>query len=452
MNYLEAAGYLDSVEADAKVALAYLLNHEFGKALMVGQSLFKELPKYREAISYFIEHDKAQPLARHYNKAYEITCKAVPLLQEAIDSCQQVGEAEAKGSIWGGQIKNLLETRVLPWLNDRHQEAIAAVSSPMGDKMEAPIEKGPQKGENKPQQGNEPSKGGRPTMKTIEDLFKVSEEIGQGVKSEIQGGREMTGTRTNRQGAANPLAIEYNKRSEAMNGLRRLNGILGNHDVQLTFVGRGKRAADKRLLHKLASESKEAEAIARAVCGYVIDHPDDSIVAGEAKRAYGHNDTLLNYQGNGKVGDEVVLGLGRLTYWEHLAFVDIELQEALSWIPATAAANSQVQAETTPQKGENKPQRGRRGRPKASIAWTNKDHNKQCQLLHKLADGKKGRSFALIIKAAVQLGWFVRPPFLAITSEFGDIGSESGYNKQMGLKNDEGVKPFMNLLEKESQI
>lgn len=31
MNYLEAAGYLDSVEADAKFALAYLLDHEFGK-------------------------------------------------------------------------------------------------------------------------------------------------------------------------------------------------------------------------------------------------------------------------------------------------------------------------------------------------------------------------------------------------------------------------------------
>lgn len=193
-------------------------------------------------------------------------------------------------------------------------------------------------------------------MKTTEDLFKASEEIGQDGKSEIQGGRGMTGTRTNRQGAANPLAIEYNKRSEAMNGLKRLNGILGNHDLQLTFVGRGKRAADERLLHKLASESEEAEAIARAVCGYVIDHPDDSIVAGEAKRAYGHNDTLLKYQCNGKVGDEVALGLDRLTYWQHFASVDIELQEALSYIPATAAANSQAQAETTPQKKGNKPQ------------------------------------------------------------------------------------------------
>lgn len=166
----------------------------------------------------------------------------------------------------------------------------------------------------------------------------------------------MTGTRTNRQGAANPLAIEYNKRSEAVYGLRRLNGILGNHALQLTFVGRGKRAADERLLHKFASESEEAEAIARAVCDYVIDHPDDSIVAGEAKRAYEYNDALLKYQCNGKVVDEVVLGLDRLPYWQHFASIDIELQVALSYIPATAAANSQVQAETTPQKRGNKPQ------------------------------------------------------------------------------------------------
>lgn len=166
----------------------------------------------------------------------------------------------------------------------------------------------------------------------------------------------MTGTRTNRQGAANPLAIEYNKRSEAVYGLRRLNGILGNHALQLTFVGRGKRAADERLLHKFASESEEAEAIARAVCDYVIDHPDDSIVAGEAKRAYEYNDALLKYQCNGKVVDEVVLGLDRLTYWQHFASIDIELQVALSYIPATATANSQAQAETTPQKKGNKPQ------------------------------------------------------------------------------------------------
>lgn len=166
----------------------------------------------------------------------------------------------------------------------------------------------------------------------------------------------MTGTGTNRQGAANPLAFEYNKRSEAIRGLARLNGILENHDLQLTFVGRGKKAADERLINKFASESEEAEAIVRAVCDYVVDHPDDSVVADEVKRAYGHNDTLLKYQGNGKVGDDVVFELDRLTYWQHLATVDIELLNALGWNPLTASANSQAQAETTPQKQGNKPQ------------------------------------------------------------------------------------------------
>lgn len=186
----------------------------------------------------------------------------------------------------------------------------------------------------------------------------------------------MTGTRTNRQGAANPLAIEYNKRSEAVYGLRCLDGILGNHALQLTFVGRGKRAADERLLHKFASESEEAEAIARAVCDYVIDHPDDSIVAGEAKRAYEYNDALLKYQCNGKVVDEVVLGLDRLTYWQHFASIDIELLYALSCIPATAAANSQAQAETTPQKRGNKPQK-QGDEPQQVPSWATTDEAKR---------------------------------------------------------------------------
>lgn len=245
----------------------------------------------------------------------------------------------------------------------------------------------------------------------------------------------MTGTRTNRWGAANPLAIEYNKRSEAINGLKRLNGILGNHDVQLTFVGRGKRAADERLLHKLASESEEAEAIARAVCGYVIDHPDDSIVAGEAKRAYGHNDTLLNYQGNGKVGDEVVLGLGRLTYWQHLAFVDIELQEALSWIPATAAADAESVASPTQQTKAEAPHRGR---PKDdSISWLVENPDGHLEVIHDLADGKRGVRFFRVIKAAFLKGWFEMPSYGTLKKEFGDIGARSCYYDYMGNKYNE---------------
>ena len=285
-------------------------------------------------------------------------------------------------------------------------------------------------------------------MKTTEDLFKASEEIGQGDKSEIQGGREMTGTRTSRWGAANPLAIEYNKRSEAINGLKRLNGILGNHDVQLTFVGRGKRAADERLLHKLASESEEAEAIARAVCGYVIDHPDDSIVAGEAKRAYGHNDTLLKYQCNGKVGDEVVLGLG-LTYWQHLASVDIELQEALSWIPATAAADAESVALPTQQTKAEAPHRGR---PKAkSILWLVENPGGHLEVLHKETEGKSGMEFFCFIKAAFLKGWFMRPSYGALEKEFGNRGVKSCYSKCMSDNNEKELEPLGEMIESRYQ-
>ena len=59
-------------------------------------------------------------------------------------------------------------------------------------------------------------------MKTTEDLFKASKERDKHNELPrnvyvIRGGR-MTGTGTNRQGAANPLAFEYNKRSEVARG------------------------------------------------------------------------------------------------------------------------------------------------------------------------------------------------------------------------------------------
>lgn len=194
-------------------------------------------------------------------------------------------------------------------------------------------------------------------MKTIEDAFKDSKERDKHNELPrnvffIRGGRT-TGTGTNRQGAANPRVFEYNKRSEAIRGLARLNEILVNHDLRLPFVGRGKRAADEELLFRFAFESEAAEAIARAVCDYVVDHPDDSMVADEVKRAYGNNETLLRDQCNGNVGDDVVLGLG-CRYWRCLANVEIELQKALRWNQLTPAANSQ--AETTPQTQGNKPQ------------------------------------------------------------------------------------------------
>ena len=46
-------------------------------------------------------------------------------------------------------------------------------------------------------------------------------------------------------------------------------------------------------------------------------------------------------------------------------------------------------------------------------------------------DGKKGKAAAIIIKAAIRLGWMKRPTSTAVQKEFGDIGNVSGYNKYM---------------------
>lgn len=197
-------------------------------------------------------------------------------------------------------------------------------------------------------------------MKTTEDLFKVSEERDKHNELPrnvyvIRGGR-MTGTGTNRQGAANPLAFEYNKRSEVARGLERLCWILEKHVKQLGDFSQAGKAVDGQTLDKLPLESKWAEAIARAVCDYVVDHPDDSVVTDELKKANSLNETLRQYQHNGKTGNDVAQELDRVFYWQHFATVDIELQKALSCIPATATANSQAQGETTPQKKGNKPQ------------------------------------------------------------------------------------------------
>lgn len=197
-------------------------------------------------------------------------------------------------------------------------------------------------------------------MKTIEDLFKDSKERDKHNELPrnvyvIRGGR-MTDTRTNGQGAANPLAFEYNKRSEVARGLERLCWILEKHVKQLGDFSQAGKAVDGQTLDKLPLESKWAEAIARAVCDYVVDHPDDSVVTDELKKANSLNETLRRYQHNGKTGNDVVQELDRVFYWQHFATVDIELQKALSCIPATAAANSQAQGETTPQKQGNKPQ------------------------------------------------------------------------------------------------
>lgn len=64
----------------------------------------------------------------------------------------------------------------------------------------------------------------------------------------------------------------------------------------------------------------------------------------------------------------------------------------------------------------------------------NGDVDNRLKVLHKLIDGKKGKSVALVILAAIKAGWMQRPTFTQVANEFMDIGSKTGYNRYMNEK------------------
>ena len=55
--------------------------------------------------------------------------------------------------------------------------------------------------------------------------------------------------------------------------------------------------------------------------------------------------------------------------------------------------------------------------------------------LHDVMDGKKGKSVALFLYAAVKIGWLELPTYTQVSSEFGDIGSQQNFARYMdGLR------------------
>lgn len=157
MTYLEAMDHLDDVETHVKFALKQLQEYNIKGALLYGyQPISEELADYRAAIEYLIEKDQAKLLYRHYQKTSEVVSKAVPLLRKVffdmLHSGEHIGEVEAKGNVWGIDIQALLETRVLPWLKDNHEEVFAMGSKTNPDKPKTQEKNVQQTQGNKPQQ------------------------------------------------------------------------------------------------------------------------------------------------------------------------------------------------------------------------------------------------------------------------------------------------------------
>lgn len=98
--------------------------------------------------------------------------------------------------------------------------------------------------------------------------------------------------------------------------------------------------------------------------------------------------------------------------------------------------NSEPQREHPKQQQKShKPIRGK-GRPKETLRdrMICEDADKMLSKLHQLMNDRKGKEAALIITACIKDGIMTRPTFKQVSDEFGDIGNQSGYNKNMREK------------------
>lgn len=95
------------------------------------------------------------------------------------------------------------------------------------------------------------------------------------------------------------------------------------------------------------------------------------------------------------------------------------------------AGNCEAKHVETPQKPQNG-QRGRKAKPFACYLLGDEAQKAATlKALHTLLQGKSGKDVVLILRAAVEAGKITKPTFTPVKNEFGDIGSESGYNRYM---------------------
>ena len=96
-----------------------------------------------------------------------------------------------------------------------------------------------------------------------------------------------------------------------------------------------------------------------------------------------------------------------------------------------AEADEREQQGQAPQKPQNK-QRGRKTKTFADYLLGDEAQKAATlKALHILLQGKSGKDVVLILRAAVEAGKITKPTYAPVKDEFGNVGSESGYNKYM---------------------
>lgn len=110
----------------------------------------------------------------------------------------------------------------------------------------------------------------------------------------------------------------------------------------------------------------------------------------------------------------------------------LNTDEALAKLDNPQLAKCQQQAQVDKTDLYNKVPKGK-GRPKGTLKdkMICEDVDKMLSKLHQLMNGRKGKDVALIITACIKAVVMIKPTFKQVSDEFGDIGNQSGYNKNM---------------------
>lgn len=105
---------------------------------------------------------------------------------------------------------------------------------------------------------------------------------------------------------------------------------------------------------------------------------------------------------------------------------------------------------------QTKPQpevaKGRKSGPFANRIISNEKES-ILKELHAMIDGKKGKDVALIIRAAMGVGWITKPTYTEVLEEFGNIGNKSGFNKYRNyIFKEEELNPIISQLQQQLPI
>ncbi len=77
--------------------------------------------------------------------------------------------------------------------------------------------------------------------------------------------------------------------------------------------------------------------------------------------------------------------------------------------------------------------------------------SKVIEVLGRLLQGKKNKEAVVIIIAAINGGYIIKPTYASVQQQFGDIGTKSNYNRIIGIPDNYAdiVTPIKEVLEKE---